>query len=104
VVGKTRKYYEVTGETGLADAFKTITTKLVNSCDVPLSEAPKDRNAINVAIDCSPLPQKTGEVVNWVYDDATQSIVIQGTKCEQIKSSGVQRIDVVNGCPVYLIE
>ncbi|HEY5958379.1 MAG TPA: hypothetical protein VIV60_17565 [Polyangiaceae bacterium] len=104
VVGKARKYYEVTGESGLTEAFKTITTKLIKSCEVPLIEAPKDRSAINVAIDCAVLPQKTSDVVNWVYDDATQAIIIQGPKCEQIKASGVTRIDVVNGCPVYVIE
>lgn len=104
VVGKARKYYEVTGETGLADAFKTITTSLVSSCVVPLAEPPKDKMAINVAIDCSPLPQKTGDFTNWTYDAANQSIVIEGAKCDQIKSTGVNRIDVVNGCPVYIIE
>jgi hypothetical protein len=104
LVGKAHKYYEVTGEAGLADAFKSITTSLVNSCEVPLTEAPKDRSAINVAIDCSPLPQTTSGQVNWIYDDATQSIVIQGPKCDQIKASGVKRIDVVNGCPIYKIE
>jgi hypothetical protein len=104
VEGKARKYYEVTGESGLADAFKTITTSLVSSCDVPLDQAPQDKNAINVAIDCSPLPQTSGEVANWAYDEATQSIQILGAKCDQIKASGVNRIDVVNGCPVYKIQ
>lgn len=104
VVGAARKYYEVTGESGLADAFKTITTSLISSCVVPLTEKPKDTNKINVAIDCSALPQMTGEQRNWSYDEASQSIIIEGAKCEQIKAAGVNRIDVVNGCPVYVLE
>jgi hypothetical protein len=99
VLGKARKYYEVAGESDLADAFESITTKLVDSCVVPLDAPPIDRNLFNVAINCTPIPEKTGDQTNWIYDDASQSIVIEGPKCQQIKTVGVERIDVVNGCP-----
>lgn len=104
IVDGARKYYEVTGESGLADAFKTITTSLVGSCTVPLNERPQDKNKINVAIDCSPLPKSTGDQVNWTYDEENQSIIIEGPKCEQIQNVGVKRIDVVNGCPVFVVQ
>lgn len=103
VTGKPHKYYEVSGESGLAEAFSTITTWLIDSCTVPLEMAPEDLNRINVAIDCSPLPQLTGEKYNWHYDGPSQSIIIEGPKCELIKAVGVERIDVVNGCETILI-
>jgi len=100
---KTHKYYEVTGENGLLDTFNTITTSLVRSCTVPLEQAPQDLSNINVAIDCSPVPQTTGGVPNWHYDETAQSIVIEGGQCTHITSKGVNRVDVVLGCVPFVI-
>ncbi|MGE5787517.1 MAG: vWA domain-containing protein [Myxococcales bacterium] len=99
---KPHRYYEVKNQAELLTAFKTITTSLVRDCNVKLAEKPLDLSKINVAVDCAELPQKTGEVVNWEYLSATQSIEIKGAKCEAIKSVGAKRIDVVNGCPTII--
>jgi len=100
---KPKKYYEVTGESGLLETFNTITTSLVRSCTVPLEEAPKDFSNINVAIDCIPVPQLTAGTPNWHYDASTQSIVIEGGQCARIESTGVNRVDIVLGCVPYSI-
>lgn len=98
---KAHSYYEVTGESGLVQAFTDITTSLVRSCNVPLESAPMDLSNINLAIDCNPVPQKTGDAFNWQYDPAQQAIVIEGSQCTRIESTGVNRVDVVLGCPPY---
>jgi hypothetical protein len=98
---KAHKYYEVTGESGLVQAFTAITTSLVRSCTVPLEKAPMDLNNINLAIDCNPVPQKTGDAFNWQYVADQQAIVIEGSQCTRIESTGVNRVDVVLGCPPY---
>jgi len=99
---KAHKYYEVTGESGLAEAFNTITTTLVRSCVVPLEKEPLDLSNINLAIDCTPVPQMSAGVRNWHYDAAQQVIVIEGANCTRIEKSGVQRVDVVLGCPPFI--
>lgn len=99
---KPHRYYEVKNQAELLTAFKTITTSLVRDCNVKLAEKPLDLSKINVAVDCAELPQKSGEVVNWEYISATQSIEIKGARCEAIKSVGAKRIDVVNGCPTII--
>jgi hypothetical protein len=98
-----KPYYEVTGESGLTEAFKTITTSLVRSCTVPLQAAPMDLGNINVAVDCNPVPQKSGDVVNWHYDADQQAIVFDANnpQCKRIETSGVKRVDVVLGCPPW---
>jgi hypothetical protein len=101
---KTHTYYEVTGESGLKEAFTAITTSLVRSCHVPLVDKPQDKNAINVAIDCVALPKTSAAQENWLYDEAAQEIVIEGAQCERIQAVGVERIDVINGCPVFIIQ
>lgn len=98
---KTHKYYEVTGESGLAEAFKSITTSLVRSCTVPLEQKPMDTDNINVAIDCNPVPQKTGDVANWHYDATVPAIVVEGGYCARIEQAGVKRVDIVLGCPPF---
>lgn len=100
---KTHSYYEVTGESGLLETFNAITTSLVRSCKVPLQDTPKDLSNINVAIDCSPIPKSTAGVPNWHYDATLKSIVIEGTQCTRIETTGVNRVDVVLGCVPFEI-
>lgn len=105
---KPHKYYEVKNQAELVTTFTKITTSLVRDCMVHLKEAPKDLTKINVAIDCSEVPEKTAEgTVNWTYSNATGTdpvIEVQGARCEAIKAAGVKRIDVVNGCPKIVVE
>jgi hypothetical protein len=105
VVGQDKKYYKVTGESGLTAAFTAITTSLVRSCTIPLKEKPVDTSLINVAVDCTALPQTSADgTQNWAYDDNAQSIQIMGNRCTAIESTGAKRIDVINGCPIVLIK
>jgi hypothetical protein len=49
------------------------------------------------------VPQTTGGVPNWHYDETAQSIVIEGGQCTHITSKGVNRVDVVLGCVPFVI-
>jgi hypothetical protein len=99
---QTRKYYEVKTSADLTAAFKTITTSLVRDCSIQLAKPPLDLSLVNVAVDCAQLPQQTAGVPNWEYKADTNSILIEGTKCDVIKTVGVKRIDVVSGCPTII--
>lgn len=105
---KPHQYYEVKSQAELVKTFQDITTSLVRDCTVHLKEAPKDLMQINVAIDCSEVPEKTAEgTVNWSYSNPTGTdpvIEILGARCDAIRAAGVKRIDVVNGCPRIMVE
>lgn len=102
--GQRNHYYAVTSDVGLFDTIRAIIASLEDRCILPLDERPLDKNALYPAVDCIPLPQKTGDQVNWSYDEATQAIVIEGPKCEEIRSQGVQRIDMINVCGGSFVE
>ena len=41
----------------------------------------------------------TSAVDSWFYDRRANSAIIQGPICEKIKTQGVDRIDIIEGCP-----
>jgi hypothetical protein len=98
----TRKFYEVKasgGVQGLVDVFNTITTQLVKSCDIQLPMNPDDVDKVNVAIDCTAIPQSD---MTWVIDQSTNpyTLNLKGATCDKVQSIGAKRVDVVFGCPV----
>jgi hypothetical protein len=100
-VGGDHDYFAVSaasGVSGLTGVLTSITTELVRSCEIALTNPPAQPSLVNVAIDCQVLP-KEGES-GWEYDDpeAPTSLVIHGPACDDIKSFGAQRVDVVYGC------
>lgn len=96
--GLAHKYYSVAAESSLPEALTSIATSLVRQCEVPLLAPPADSNALNIAIDCSPIPQQSGGVANWVYDASSQSIVLLNAECENLRAHGAARVDVLNDC------
>lgn len=109
-----RKYFQVDGADGvdaLTDVFRAITQELVTSCEIPLSEDPKSLIDVNVAVDCEIVPQSVdpgvggaggagGEVDNWFVDTTNDPplVRLQGALCDRVEQ-GVERVDVVLGCP-----
>jgi hypothetical protein len=92
------EYFAVDAADTLADTFTAITSSLIRSCTVPLSEAPPLNDLVNVAVDCEVIPNPDG--IGWeIPADDPETLVIKGNACTFIESEGAQRIDVVYGCP-----
>jgi hypothetical protein len=105
------QYYAVDtagGVEGLTDVFSSITTQLINSCDVQLSRVPPDLEKVNVAIDCEVINKARYEdsgaepvTGDWDLDEGTSppTVRLLGGLCNFITQQGVQRVDVIFGCP-----
>jgi hypothetical protein len=85
------------GVDALTDTFTTITSSLIRSCTVPLSEPPPNIDEVNVAVDCETVKRDT----DWGFPnpDDPSTITLIGEICTQVETEGAQRIDVVYGCP-----
>jgi hypothetical protein len=97
----THKYYAVEATGGveaLAQTFTDITTHLVRSCEVDLSEEPPNLDLVNVAVDCEVVPWEEGAGWEIPADDAT-TLLLKGNACNYVESEGAGRVDVVYGCP-----
>jgi hypothetical protein len=111
------KYYRVDAEgsaEGLSSVLEEITNKLVRSCEIQLVEDPPDIMEVNVAVDCDVIPNReTGagqggsasgddDESSWSFDMTTSPMtaVLSGPICDKIEKEGVDRIDVLFGCPV----
>jgi hypothetical protein len=100
-IGADHDYFAVSaasGVTGLTGVLRGITTELLRSCEVALTEPPARPGLVNVAVDCTVVP-KDGES-GWDFDnpDAPTSLVLRGPACDELKARGARRIDVVYGC------
>ena len=100
-VGADHDYFAVSaasGVSGLTGVLKSITTELLRSCEIALTDPPAQTSLVNVAIDCEVLPKdgKSG----WDFDDAEAptSLIISGPACDEIKAHGARRVNVVYGC------
>ncbi len=105
------KYYPVSASSALDDltkAFEAITTKLVTTCDIPLSATPQvSVDKINVAIDCklqTPLQSTTapdaagadGFYIDYTFEPAHLKLV--GQTCDSITAVGAHQVDIIAGC------
>jgi hypothetical protein len=98
-------YYAVNaadGVQGLTNTIHQITTQFINRCDIQLDQVVQDPDKVDVALDCNVLqrPGSDGGGGDWYLDLSTtpQTVMLQGTVCEQVKTQGAQRIDVILGC------
>lgn len=105
----TEQYYAVSAASAqkdLTDAFATITTQLVKTCDIPLAKPPSDISLVNVTIDCQKVSQvPTGTLpdagVDGYYIDISQSpahLKLVGAPCNSIMTNGAHNVDVILGC------
>jgi hypothetical protein len=97
-------YYQIStaaGLQGLSDTIQAITTDLVKSCAVPLSEAPPDPDQVNVAVDCVVVTMDMADGSGWRLDDTSSppTLVLESEVCTEITQQGARRIDTVFGCP-----
>jgi hypothetical protein len=100
------KYYAVNasgGVLGLTAVLQSITRQLLTSCRLQLASAPPDLGLLNVDID----GQRVLSGANgWRVDASTSpaTIVLQGSTCARVETIGVEKVQVVYGCPTERIE
>jgi len=81
-----------------------ITTGLITSCDLHLSETPPDLEQINVVIDGQTIIE--GSADGWALDSSTSppSVILKGATCRTVETTGVQQVDVTFGCPTVHVK
>jgi hypothetical protein len=99
-------YYKVSASGGVAaltDVFKSITVKLVKTCDLQLARNPDDPTLLNVVVDNDIIQKAGGEagIDGWTLDQTTTpfTIRITGAPCDKLKSQGATSVKVLYGCP-----
>ena len=97
-------YFEVPASGGvdeLTSTFETITTQLVEDCDIVITDTVDNPNLVNVAVDCEVVNRGTEDdsvdVDHWYFDDPNNPtrIIIAGPICNTIRTEGVARIDTI---------
>jgi hypothetical protein len=106
------KYFPVSATSALDDltkAFKSITTQLVTTCDIPLTATPQVRaDQINVAIDCDlqpPVPAgiapdaatASGFYIDYSYEPEPAHLKLVGASCNRV-AAGANQVDIIAGC------
>jgi hypothetical protein len=103
--GSSRDYYAVSaaqGVQGLVDVFTDITTELVRSCEIELTEKPPSLMSVNVAVDCKVVSQANApDGSGWEFDQepGPTKVILHGPVCDNLQANGATRVDVVYGCP-----
>jgi len=95
------KYYQVNTAADLANAFADIVSG-VASCTYQLTMKPADASLIVAYIGGVAVPQDPTN--GTTYDPGSNSLVFNGTSCDQIKSGAASSLDIVYGCPAGPIQ
>jgi hypothetical protein len=93
------KFYLGSNRAELAAAMNAITV-LISDCQFPLTAEPPDPLNVGVSVSGAKVPPDLQSQNGWNYTDATNTVIeVYGEWCEQIKSSGANRVNIVFGCP-----
>lgn len=74
----------------------------VPSCDFELQQTPANADDINVTINGVELTRDDPN--GWSYDDASNTITLNGASCEAVQSGGTNGIEVDLGCEGEIID
>jgi hypothetical protein len=87
------------GVKALSQVLTNITTGLITSCELVLSEQPPDLDKINVVIDGKTILE--GDADGWSLDQTSTppTIVLKGATCATVSKSGAEKLSVTFGCP-----
>jgi hypothetical protein len=88
-------YYRVDDLAKLEDTFKAIVANLI-SCEFTLLDPPKEQGLTNVYFDGAVVYQDAQN--GWVWK-GTDTIVLVGAACQELKSGAVGSVAVLSGCP-----
>jgi hypothetical protein len=91
------------GVVGLSETLLQITTKLIVSCKLELTSEPPDPRMLNVYVDGNVVAKDATD--GWRLDTSTNppTVVLLGTTCAKLESSGAQSISIKYGCPTWVI-
>ena len=91
------------GVAGLAAVFSSITKQMITTCRFQLAADPPDVGLLTVELDGVMLPQLGPG--GWMLDTATSppTVVIEGATCDRVQTEGAESVQVVYGCPTYVI-
>jgi hypothetical protein len=90
------EYYQVNNTADLQAAFQAIVNGVV-SCTYQLSMKPSDASLIVAYINGVAVPQDPTNGTS--YDAGTNSLVFNGSSCDQLKAGGAATLDIIYGCP-----
>lgn len=93
--GDTR-YYRVDDLSALEQLLLKIGGEVTVSCDITLSEAPENRNEVNVFLDQNLLPYDPENGWDWTGD---ATLALRGKACEDLAAGAFELVRVVEGCP-----
>ena len=87
------------GVKDLSQVLTQITTGLITSCELILSDDPPDYEQINVEIDGRTILEGSND--GWSLDTTHQppTVVLQGATCAAVRTNGAQHLLVTFGCP-----
>lgn len=74
----------------------------VPSCDFQLQQTPSNADDINVTINGVELQRNDPN--GWSYDDASNTITLNGAACESVQSGGTSGIEVDLGCEGTIVD
>jgi len=95
-------YFSISASGGvkaLSQVLTNITTGLITSCELVLTEDPPDHDKINVVIDGKTILE--GSADGWTLDTTSTppTVVLQGTTCKTVETAGAQQLNITFGCP-----
>ena len=93
--GGTTNYYPASSPQALTDAFAAISVA-VTTCTFTLLKAPPDQNNIAVYLDNHLVAQDPAN--GWSLGANAQTIVLNGSSCDQITSGAASQVQVLFGC------
>jgi len=104
-------YFQVSAAGGaqeLADTLALVLSELRRDCAVPIPGDIQNPNLVNVTADCEVIPRGDGATSwsHWQFDDDEQpsQFLLAGPICDSIRDEGVERLDVVYGCPTEQLD
>jgi len=97
------KFYLASTESELVAALQSIVSPIASTCVFELAQAPPDPTNIAVKVGDAKAPQDPMHDDGWDYtDDSHARIQVYGSWCSRV-TSGTNMVQVVYGCPGFVI-